>query len=56
MTVPTWANAGLKHNNGQAVATINNGLIEDPPIRERITQRAVTNIAVAKAAVAADKG
>ena len=29
MTVPTWANAGLKHNRGQAVATINNGLMED---------------------------
>ena len=29
VTVPTWANAGLKHNRGQAVATINNGLMED---------------------------
>jgi len=29
MTAPTWANAGLKHNKGQAVATINNGLMED---------------------------
>jgi hypothetical protein len=27
MAVPTWANAGLQHNNGQAAATINNGLI-----------------------------
>ena len=29
MTVPTWANAGLKHNEGQAAVTINNGLMED---------------------------
>ena len=29
MVVPIWANAGLKHNKGQAVATINNGLMED---------------------------
>jgi hypothetical protein len=29
MTVPTWANAGLKHNKGQAAVTINNGLMED---------------------------
>jgi hypothetical protein len=28
VTVPTWANAGLPHNKGQAVATINNGLME----------------------------
>ena len=29
MTVPTWANAGLKHNKGQAAVTINNGLMVD---------------------------
>ena len=29
MTVPTWANAGLQHNKGQAAATINNGLMKD---------------------------
>jgi hypothetical protein len=29
MVVPTCANAGLKHNKGQAVATINNVLMED---------------------------
>ena len=27
VAVPTWANAGLQHNKGQAVATINNGLM-----------------------------
>jgi hypothetical protein len=31
MTVPTWANAGLQHNKGNAAATINDGLIEDSP-------------------------
>ena len=29
MVVPTWANAGLQHNRGEAAATINNGLIRD---------------------------
>ena len=29
MAVPTWANAGLKHNKGKAAVTINNGLMED---------------------------
>ena len=27
MAVPTWAIAGLQHNNGKAAATINNGLM-----------------------------
>jgi hypothetical protein len=29
----TWANAGLAHSSDQAAATINNGLMEDFPIR-----------------------
>jgi hypothetical protein len=33
MAVPTWANAGLQHNNGHAAATINNGLMDDTPSR-----------------------
>ena len=28
MTVPTWANAGLQHNKGQAVAAIKKDLME----------------------------
>jgi hypothetical protein len=32
VTVPTWANAGLQDNKGQAAATINNGLIEHSPV------------------------
>jgi hypothetical protein len=28
MTVPTWANAGLQHNKGQAAAAIKKGLME----------------------------
>jgi hypothetical protein len=31
----TWANAGLAHSNGQAVATIKKGLMEDFPIRAK---------------------
>lgn len=27
MAVPTWANAGLQHNKGEAAATINNRLM-----------------------------
>jgi hypothetical protein len=33
VSVPTWANAGLQHSNGNAVATMNNGLMEDSPIK-----------------------
>ena len=52
VTVPTWANAGLQHNKGQAVATINNGLMEQSPIMGRITRRAFAGIAIGKAAEA----
>ena len=34
-----WANAGPTHNKDQAVATINNGLIEDFSIRARGPQQ-----------------
>jgi hypothetical protein len=33
MAVPTWANAGLQHNKGPTVTMINNGRMEDTPIR-----------------------
>src|SRR5882672_595403 len=33
MTVPTWANAGLQHNKGQAAAVIKKGLMKHSPIR-----------------------
>ena len=50
MVVPTWANAGLQHNKGKAVATINDGLMEDlSDKRTRIVRRAVANAAVSKA-------
>jgi hypothetical protein len=52
VTVPTWANAGLQHDS-QAVANINNGLMEDFPEGDgRITQRATASTAVCKAAEA----
>jgi hypothetical protein len=50
VTVPTWANAGLQHN--KAVAMINNGLMEDPPITGRVTLRAYAGTAVGSAAEA----
>ena len=31
--LPTWANAGLQHNKGQAAAVINSSLMTDSPIR-----------------------
>jgi hypothetical protein len=53
MAAPTWANAGLKHNKGQVVATINNGLMEDFPDKSRrIRRRASACTAVSKAAEA----
>jgi hypothetical protein len=52
VTVPTWANAGLQHNKGHAVATINNGLMADSPITGRITRRAGAGTAIGKAAEA----
>jgi len=55
VTVPTWANAELKHNKGQAVATINSGLMDDLQ-QEKGLRSGRSRIAVAKAAVAADKG
>jgi hypothetical protein len=33
MAVPTWANAGPQHSRGKVAATINNGLMQDSPIR-----------------------
>ena len=33
VTVPTCASAGLQHNKGKAVATSNNGLIENSSAR-----------------------
>jgi hypothetical protein len=64
MAVPTWANAGLAHSKGQAVAAINNGLIENFSGKSgRITQRAALSTAVRTAAeamififIAADRG
>jgi hypothetical protein len=32
VTVPTWANAGLQHNKGNVVATINNARMGDSPM------------------------
>jgi hypothetical protein len=52
VTVPTWANAGLPHNKSPAVATINNGLMEDSPITGRVTLRAYAGTAVGSAAEA----
>jgi hypothetical protein len=50
VSVPTWANAGLPHNNGHAAATINNGLMEDLPDESgRITRRACASTAVDRA-------
>ncbi len=64
VTVPTWANAGLAHSKGQAVAAINNGLMEHFSDKSgRITQRAAACTAVRKAAepmtfilITADRG
>ena len=53
MAVPTWANAGLPHNKGQAAATISNGLMADLPDKSgRMTPRACESAAVGKAAEA----
>lgn len=64
ITVPTWANAGLQHNKGQAAATIKNGLMKDlSGKRTRIVRRAGASTAVGKPAgsmtfifIAADRG
>jgi hypothetical protein len=43
ITVPTWANAGLPQNKGQAAATIKNGLMEYLPDKSgRITRAAAS--------------
>jgi hypothetical protein len=53
MTVPTWANAGLQHNKGQAVAAIKKDLMEHFSDKSgRITQRASAGAAVSTAAEA----
>jgi hypothetical protein len=53
MTVPTWANAGLQHNKGQAVAAIKKDLMERFSDKNgRITQRAAADTAVGKGAEA----
>ncbi len=53
VTVPTWANAGLAHSKGHAVAAINNGLMEHFSDKSgRITQRAAACTAFRKAAEA----
>src|SRR5258708_34886446 len=64
VTVPTWANAGLPHNKGQAAATMKNGLMEDLPDKSgTVRQRAAARTEVGKAAeamtfifIAADRG
>ena len=48
--VPTWANAGLQHNSGQAAVMINNGLIVGLRDNRRIARRASAGSAVGKAA------
>ena len=49
MAVPTWANAGLPHNNEQAPATIKNGLMRDFLANSgRITQRAAASCKAAE--------
>jgi hypothetical protein len=51
MTVPTWANAGLQHNKGQAAAAIKKGLMEQfSDDSGRMTWRAPASAAVSKAA------
>jgi hypothetical protein len=53
MTVPTWANAGLQHNKGQAVAAIKKDLMERFSDKSgRITQLAAADTAVGKGAEA----
>jgi hypothetical protein len=53
MTVPTWANAGLQHNKGQAVAAIKKDLMERFSDKSgRITQGAAADTAVGKGAEA----
>jgi hypothetical protein len=51
--LPTWANAGLQHNKGQAVAAIKKDLMEHFSDKSgRITQRAAADTAVGKGAEA----
>ena len=51
--LPTWANAGLQHNKGKAVAAIKKDLMEHfSDKRGRITSRAVASTAVSEGAEA----
>jgi hypothetical protein len=51
--LPTWANAGLQHNKGKAVAAIKKDLMEHFSDKSgRITQRAAADTAVGKGAEA----
>jgi hypothetical protein len=63
MAVPTWANAGLQHNKGQAAATINKGLMADSPIRAEglgsvrpLAPRSVRQAPMSFFFIAADRG
>ena len=38
VTVPTWAIAGLQHNKGNVVATINNARMGDSPIMAEVSR------------------
>jgi hypothetical protein len=62
VTVPTWANAGLQHNKGNAAATINKGLMADSPIRAEglrsarpLAPRSVRQAALSFFFIAADR-
>src|SRR6202022_5073633 len=51
--LPTWANAGLQHNKGKAVAAIKKDLMEHFSDKSgRITSRAVASTAVREGAEA----
>ena len=52
MAVPTWAIAEPQHNKDEAVATINNGLMDDLPIRAKVLRGERMQAAVSKAAEA----
>jgi hypothetical protein len=53
MVVPTWANTGLAHSKGQAIAAIKKDLMEHFSDKSgRITQRASAGAAVSTAAEA----
>jgi hypothetical protein len=64
VAVSTWANAGLQHKKGNAVATNNNGLMEGlPDKRTRLARRGGASTAISKPAgsmtfifITADRG